>query len=1073
MITRPHPCLHVMTWMMMLSVASTAHADYLETDPGTGSCVNLGTDLPAIIGASAGPRTIFVEPDPFGVLVDGMSTIPSGVTITLRPGIMPAGGGACVPSTNFTTLQKDPSTSAHALFEIGEGGLSVQWLELRGDPFQSTPDSGGVVRMNHASASLGLANAVISAGRSDADGGCIYDEAGGTITLSSSSVSDCRADGSGGGIYSHAGSVTYAGPSQSHDCQADVDGGTIYSEGGSVSLFPGALIQDSRANNHGGAIYSALGSVLMNQAVIRRGSAGSRGGGIYNQAGSVTMIDDSQIDDSEATHFGGGIYADGGSTAARNLTNNRTTFHGGGLYLVNGLATIANILSDNQAGLDGGGAYVEGPESQLAVSALVVGNSALQNGGGVRVTQSANLGVFASHFLFNTSVHDGGGIHADAEAVVTDALVSPPPGFEFANFMGNPGPQFEDNRAGYLDLEFMEPGRDGGAIHADNATVVLTGGSDVPIFLRNVATLEGGALAAYRDAVVSISNTVFFVENTAETGSGGGMLATSDATVNLAAVIARENGAGLDGGAVAIEGAAVTMNGLDAEENTAGRDGGALHLDGPGPTSTSLDLPLGIATSNLASTGSGGGFHIGPHGRLTGAIELTQNQARERGGGIDCDGGSASVSSATISFNFLSGDDSVGGGVSVDGGGAFSMTRGTLEENSANTGGGVYVDFGSLLMGTAGCGISNAPCVHLVGNKAPNAGQAGGIAFVGQPPTGKVWHLERVWLQGNTSPDVPGVYVNTPFGSPVFENVVFSQNGTAAPVGSDAALLVETGHITCRHCTIGPNPGTGFEYGPTATFDLLNSVIASNGTDFVPAAPVLPGCSTADPAIVLDSSGVPAMGTDKRSIRNVCSGIAGIVNDLENATRPDPNPAAFPIPTPFDAGAFEVPGECGDQVVDVDAVPPEDCDDGNLDDDDGCNSQCQVPICGNGIVEAPEECDDFNIDNNDDCSADCISQELVRLRLSGASQANTVFEGSCNGNSDVSTGNPPGSDATFWCPPGDPVSLECENAAGVNRISEWWSGSQLETCGGATSCNAEFTMQIGAAPAMIIYCNSQ
>jgi cysteine-rich repeat protein len=66
-----------------------------------------------------------------------------------------------------------------------------------------------------------------------------------------------------------------------------------------------------------------------------------------------------------------------------------------------------------------------------------------------------------------------------------------------------------------------------------------------------------------------------------------------------------------------------------------------------------------------------------------------------------------------------------------------------------------------------------------------------------------------------------------------------------------------------------------------------------------------------------------------------------------------------------DIGADEV--TCGDHVVD----PGEACDDGNLTDCDGCDSNCTVSGCGNGIVCPSEQCDDGNTVNGDCCSATC------------------------------------------------------------------------------------------------------
>ena len=53
------------------------------------------------------------------------------------------------------------------------------------------------------------------------------------------------------------------------------------------------------------------------------------------------------------------------------------------------------------------------------------------------------------------------------------------------------------------------------------------------------------------------------------------------------------------------------------------------------------------------------------------------------------------------------------------------------------------------------------------------------------------------------------------------------------------------------------------------------------------------------------------------------------------------------------------------------AEPGEDCDDGNDDDNDGCLSNCTLPVCGDGVVSQGEQCDDGNGDNTDDCTSTC------------------------------------------------------------------------------------------------------
>lgn len=62
---------------------------------------------------------------------------------------------------------------------------------------------------------------------------------------------------------------------------------------------------------------------------------------------------------------------------------------------------------------------------------------------------------------------------------------------------------------------------------------------------------------------------------------------------------------------------------------------------------------------------------------------------------------------------------------------------------------------------------------------------------------------------------------------------------------------------------------------------------------------------------------------------------------------------------------------CGDCVVES----TETCDDGNLNNGDGCDSLCsREQVCGNGLLSSGEECDDGNTMNGDRCSAECRNE---------------------------------------------------------------------------------------------------
>jgi len=62
---------------------------------------------------------------------------------------------------------------------------------------------------------------------------------------------------------------------------------------------------------------------------------------------------------------------------------------------------------------------------------------------------------------------------------------------------------------------------------------------------------------------------------------------------------------------------------------------------------------------------------------------------------------------------------------------------------------------------------------------------------------------------------------------------------------------------------------------------------------------------------------------------------------------------------------------CGDDVLD----PGEQCDDGNNDDGDGCSAVCEIeedePFCGDDTLDPGEQCDDGNNNDGDGCSAVC------------------------------------------------------------------------------------------------------
>jgi cysteine-rich repeat protein len=77
----------------------------------------------------------------------------------------------------------------------------------------------------------------------------------------------------------------------------------------------------------------------------------------------------------------------------------------------------------------------------------------------------------------------------------------------------------------------------------------------------------------------------------------------------------------------------------------------------------------------------------------------------------------------------------------------------------------------------------------------------------------------------------------------------------------------------------------------------------------------------------------------------------------------------------WDGKDLQLSAICGDGVYDF----GEDCDDGNLLNDDGCSEFCKLEhpeLCGNGRSESGETCDDTNLNSGDGCSATCQDEGI-------------------------------------------------------------------------------------------------
>jgi cysteine-rich repeat protein len=143
---------------------------------------------------------------------------------------------------------------------------------------------------------------------------------------------------------------------------------------------------------------------------------------------------------------------------------------------------------------------------------------------------------------------------------------------------------------------------------------------------------------------------------------------------------------------------------------------------------------------------------------------------------------------------------------------------------------------------------------------------------------------------------------------------------------------------------------------------------------------------------------------------------------------------------------------CGDGKVNGQFTPPgangpEQCDDGNTTNGDGCSSTCRFEHCGNGIVESGEECDGAPV-GGFACSADCHLEKCGNGRLDPGEQCD---DGNTSDTDDCLSSNPnPTSCKKATCGDGftDAFREQCDHGATNGMLGDSCSATcHTVSCG--------------------------
>lgn len=365
-----------------------------------------------------------------GTVLKGMDTSYFGTGVRVR--------GAAGKTTKFTL--EDGVITKKAL------GVSVSGVNK--DETTFTMSGGSIIDNNRISengygsgvylnnARLDMTGGIISSNVSSSGsysgyGGGIYASGGNTaVNMSGGHITKNKASGIyegnsynncyGSGIYMTGGVLKVTG-------EADISentggGGYVYGTGVYISspvemIMNGGKISNNVTNSgyssNGGGIYNANGKLTISDGVIEKNKNNASGGGIYSSGGTFLMTGGT-IQDNESSS-GGGIYLSGGtSTSNLKITGGfiqrNQARSGGGVYDASSYLELSSgaVIQGNKASINGGGIYFSGSNTKLE-GAEISQNSA-PNGGGVYVTGTVHLreGVITE----NTATQNGGGVYS-------------------------------------------------------------------------------------------------------------------------------------------------------------------------------------------------------------------------------------------------------------------------------------------------------------------------------------------------------------------------------------------------------------------------------------------------------------------------------------------------------------------------------------------------------------------------------------------------------------------------------------------------------------------------------------
>ncbi len=556
-------------------------------------------------------------------------------------------------------------------------------------------------------------------------------------------------------------------------------GGGILIVGDGQLFLSDVVFEDNFASN-GGAILSGSSVVLDNVDFVDNITPG-RGGAIYSADQASLSISGGEFVMNEAGIFGGAIFNDDDNVLI--LDDVEFNFNEADF----GCGAIA--MNNLQAG--------NGEFSNVAFNANLAGGI-----GGALCLNNSALNITDTTFAGNQSqATNGSGYGGAIRAINNSALET-----TNVNFFNN----FAEQR--------------GGAIYSAGSTSVIM---EEVGFKFNFTLERGGAIYFRDESILEVSQAEF--EDNSAGIFGGAIFTTNDPVLNLDSVTFAGNEAIWGCGAINInnlESGNGSIANVDFLNNSAGGVGGALCLDNSAPTITNTTFE-GNQSLTINGNGRGGAIRsVNSSAPTLTNVQLIDNFATQRGGGLYSSASSAFLNNVLFDANKTNGEG--GGMASMSGGGR--LTNVTFSDNEASShGGGLYLN------GAQGMSVRN---LRFDGNESGAAG--GGMANTeAASPL-----LVNVLFTANSAATSGGGMFNTVQSNPLLYNVTFS--GNLAPAGGGMSNTMFSTPEVVNTLLWGnfATSGEGNEiYSVNSSWPIRSFSLHANGPDDFYADGVIPACN--------------------------------------------------------------------------------------------------------------------------------------------------------------------------------------------------------------------------------------